>query len=1135
MIDSKLFSIIDLKEPFQFLDIYSNQLLTILYRFFYIINLYEIQNFFVEFCFKIVYFLQFFFIGIIGIPINDIKSDILLNLLNQLKGYLYINNIINTRTKYIIGLIFCYFYTLILIIIIIKILIKKEKTTVRLIIIYNYLNHIYINYFFCFQLNILLFSSYCKNSKMIGLEIKCFNVKHIFILIINSFKIIVSSFYLLIISKFIGTINDMEGLNIYSRTPSNYDIYSNIFCIICYSLGYCIEKFFSNNDTFFVRTLMRIFFMIGCFIITIYIYRNEFYYNENMNILYLCGWGFLMWFYFSIIIKKILNIKQIFLFNLYGWIILAIIILLFHKFQSEKSLISINIFDATSIKEVEIFICTLYKILNNENEKNIILLMGINNVFKEYVSDKPQLKDYYEKFLYNQYIKKKYCKKGFIILECLCLIYVILYSVMDKFKNEALLVFCSFLKKKLKNLNFSMYLCSKYKLTGYYNNYLKFCLIEDIKIMIKNRLEDELNLDNINRIEIGSVILYNQESEKLKLKIYEAACYQIDYFDVLKNNNNANSNVYFFLNTGISILKYKKEILESWNKIILLNPFSQEIKKDYMLYLKYIIQDEELAINEETRYNRYKNMKIIEKDKIYYSLFDKDISSVLLIDGYANREKIIYVTPNFYTLFHYSPKDLNLLQVKDLIPKYISTFHKELIDNALKFSNINNVFKKEKDLLLKGKNNEIYDIKGFFKLVPDLSRGLINFGLVKKIKDKEFLLVLDKDFNIDSMTTPYYSSDFGNIILKNNYPFGLNNHIIGNHISTIIPSIIPLFHYHNRHFEISKINIDFKGILFPKFNDIHYFNDRISKVLDKIKHGDNINFGYESKIHSSSKTHNKNLFLKDKNDNNKGEYFDLLDEYNKLLKNDCYYISYKITKHSFINGKYCYYRIYINRDIFSELEVQEKRNTVTKNQPSSILFKTFNNEFKIEDFKNEKKKIKFADEEKLKLSSRNKRKSQLDNAKILEIHKNLEDVNNIETKKNILDEQPTLNNYSLSSNSKKSNFNIHFREMKLKLSNNETPKAINLLRYLCLIFVFSTMILIIYNNSSMKTKFKTIQNYLNQNFFFNRTKVALLNLNYAIVNLKLIKYKIMGNNGCIGEYLCISNNTEIMLRTMKNI
>ena len=102
MIDPKLFSVIDLKESLQYLDIYSNKFSTILYRFFYIINLFELQNFYVEFFFKIVYFLQFFFIGIIGFPIKDITSDLFLNLIYRLKNYLFIHNIVNTKTKYIV-------------------------------------------------------------------------------------------------------------------------------------------------------------------------------------------------------------------------------------------------------------------------------------------------------------------------------------------------------------------------------------------------------------------------------------------------------------------------------------------------------------------------------------------------------------------------------------------------------------------------------------------------------------------------------------------------------------------------------------------------------------------------------------------------------------------------------------------------------------------------------------------------------------------------------------------------------------------------------------------------------------------------------------------------------------------------
>ena len=41
------------------------------------------------------------------------------------------------------------------------------------------------------------------------------------------------------------------------------------------------------------------------------------------------------------------------------------------------------------------------------------------------------------------------------------------------------------------------------------------------------------------------------------------------------------------------------------------------------------------------------------------------------------------------------------------MPTVISTFHKELIDNAVKYSNVNNIFNQPKDKLLKGKSEGI--------------------------------------------------------------------------------------------------------------------------------------------------------------------------------------------------------------------------------------------------------------------------------------------------------------------------------------------------------------------------------------------------------------------------------------------
>ena len=69
----------------------------------------------------------------------------------------------------------------------------------------------------------------------------------------------------------------------------------------------------------------------------------------------------------------------------------------------------------------------------------------------------------------------------------------------------------------------------------------------------------------------------------------------------------------------------------------------------------------------------------------------------------------------------------------------------------------------------------------------------------------------------------------------------------------------------------------------------------------------------------------------------------------------------------------------------------------------------------------------------------------------------------------------------------------------------------------------------------MKIKFKLIHNYLDQNYVFNHTKVAILNLYFTMINIKALKYNIMGNDGCISTNYCLNNMHDIMIREINNI
>ena len=187
-------------------------------------------------------------------------------------------------------------------------------------------------------------------------------------------------------------------------------------------------------------------------------------------------------------------------------------------------------------------------------------------------------------------------------------------------------------------------------------------------------------------------------------------------------------------------------------KIIKLNPFSDEYYKDYTLYLDNIIQDEFLSKEVSKKYILLNNKKSHEKYNTYHQMFLIDTSSVLLVDGYFSNGKILYASQNFPFLFMYKGKELLSLYVDDLLPNCIQNFHKELIEDAVKFSNINYIFKGPRDSLLKNKNGGIFNIKIFVKQVPNLYYGLIFYVYLQKIHDPNFIIILDRDLKINGFT-----------------------------------------------------------------------------------------------------------------------------------------------------------------------------------------------------------------------------------------------------------------------------------------------------------------------------------------------------------------------------------------------
>ena len=357
---------------------------------------------------------------------------------------------------------------------------------------------------------------------------------------------------------------------------------------------------------------------------------------------------------------------------------------------------------------------------------------------------------------------------------------------------------------------YAMYICSKTKTEGHKNLYNKFLLTEDIKDYLTYKLKNNSQKESIKHVQIGKVILYYLYIDLFRTKIYDAINNQINYFEVLKSKIITYKITHNFFKIGDNIMKLRKEIIFIWEKIIKINPFSDEYQKDYELFLKSIIQDESFAKEETKKYKYLKNNKLKEKYNIYHNMFLYDTSSVLLVDGYLLLGKILYSTKNFSSLFSYNEKELLNLNINNLIPKTIDNFHKDLIENTIKYDNINNIFNKPKDSLLKNKVGELFQIKLFVKPVPNLSYGLIYYNYIQKSHNNNYIIILDKELKIYGFTEiakfcSQFKINFSNLKMK----------IIGYHIGLIIPDIFMILEYKGGQFDISKKNYELKGHFYP--------------------------------------------------------------------------------------------------------------------------------------------------------------------------------------------------------------------------------------------------------------------------------------------------------------------------------
>ena len=963
---------------------------------------------------------------------------------------------------------------------------------------------------------------------------------------------------LIFATLYFNNIGCINGSNAKSRINCNFTLIISMIKLIFFILHFNIS-YFVNDKQYYIILLYYLFILLANIFISIYVYKNLYFYNYLNNSFFHYGCHFTNWFSFYIFFKQLIGIQDITLFIVIGIIIITLGIYYNKKYIGFKLLTEFNAFELNDLKTIEMYCQLLLESLKINDSHIKLIISGAIHRFEVYLKINPELLEQYNKLINDTHLKKKFSLYNELkILSIISIIYT--YNIeKSTYRTDIVLNMCYFLINKFKNPVYAIWLCTKIKSYTHVQSFYSYTLMEEIKQYLIDNLNKNSNKFKIKHIQISSVILYNQYADIFKMKIYDATCNQIEYFDILRNTVTATTKTTEnFLKIGEDILSIRKDILNLWEKLILLNPFSDEIEKDYMIYLETILNDDLLVSTEEKRYKSLKAEKLSERNNLYYSMFNKDISTVLLADGYSFNGKIFYVSPNFSSLFMLTGKEIINSTINDLVPDIIQTFHRYLIEDSLKYSNIEYIFKRPKNVLLKGKNDIIFSVYLYVKPCPNLTFGLIFFIYLQKFQEQNFIFILDENLIINGFTG--INKTDNNIIMNNNY--GLSHCINGHHIGLIIPEIIFHINYGNKtnSFSLSKNNIDIKGTLYSisNFKDLDY---KINNILNFLKQRKSNELYGDNKLNSFE------------------EYENFIKELNSKCEKK-YSIFFRIEEHSFIKGRYKYYRIYIINDLLIENEIEmisnfhslsngrdNSKNNILNKNISKTKLKDLSKEYNFTMTNNlninSKIKTKFI---KIKTELKRKFNFTIDNEKlesnkmndVKEIKLRSEENNN---KQNL--EDTSINNYknkfvkyskksihsALTQSSRESS---KFNKLKNEIINKNDSFYVKLMKALYIIYMTIIFILAMHDFLFSQYLMNSMIEFLHQNIFFNYTKINSACVFNSAVSLKLVHKGYINNHAdcliadchliygyllsiCINEISTQKNNISYYYNDFQNV
>ena len=1134
MIESNIINWIELGDSMQKLDVYGKKKMVTLFNFLRILMTYNSfsTTFFIILHF--IFFIQLTMLCLVGVK-DD--GDILVRVFLKLKDIFLFQDIITGSTSYKVAIIIVSAVTIIVIacVVFLMVCIFRDQINFKLpITILNVIIILLIYYIIGPIVNICLLFSKCKSKRHELLDIECFNnIIHVLISVASVINLIFYLLFSLAMSLYYNEIGTLSNANVKTRINCNYEIFCNIAKIIIFIIQYLFLNYIDPNKHESVYLIFQGYIFVNCVGFTYYVYKQVFFQDQRMNMMVHFGWLFTAWFALAIFVKTLCKINDITIFIILGWIILGTIYYFLLKFRDEYLITDFNIFEAKEIKEIELFKETLLNLLFENSFKSKIYLTGFIKKFEENLKTMPELNERYKKLTNDEYLRKRLNKDTTLP------IYSIIYLVYEyhikhgdeQLKLDIALNMCYFLINKLKNPTYAIELCSSLTMEGYKHLYFKYMLMEGIKEYLVNKIDKSNDRTSVKHVQISSVILYNIYINMFKLKIYDATTSQIDYFDILKSSVTTAKSTQSFLKQGENILKVRNDILTLWNKIVELNPFSDESAKDYMLYLQGILQDEVFANSEEKKYKSLKNNKLSERNSVYHQMFMGELSSIVLIDGHNNNGKLLYMTPNFPNLFAFNGRELLNTTIDDLLPDTIRSFHKDLIDNAIKFSNLNYSFKNQRDFILKGKNGGLYNVKVFIKCIPNLSFGLIYIGYITKSQEQTFVIVLDKDLNINGFTD--ITKTGAPFTMNNNY--GLTQSLCGHHIGTVIPEILLQMEYKNEKYIFPKNDIELKGNLYP-VSTWKELDHKVEAVLNRIKEKGS---------------------LQDKDDEKK----DTIKEYDKLVQEitnkypHAFSVFYRISTRNFIDGKYIYHRLIITNDLVNLNEYSVKDNkSIDK---SSIKNENENENENIIDnhdinmntnIEKTAKDIKF----KVYSDTRGQHNPKTNNNKNVDGEKaegeqknEIDDFGNEFAQKDnpVAAQKNKEVKKMMKAGSKSEDSSIltkisvemaGFNRLKGFILSKRETYNIRLMKILVLCYGVVSIAFLVYDSIRNKDNLNDMGEYLKENLYFNHSKIAVAILYFSGLNLKWLRDGYIEDSSCPAK-TCRIFYTDLMEEAIDDI